>query len=244
MRGGLGGDVLELARGSCAHLGAACVADRRQRRQRPAPRGRCCGSRCTGTGCLRGPRAPRCSVGCGFSASRPTVAITMPGVQKPHCRPCSAGTRPAPDAARPSARGPSAVVTSWPAACTASTVQDLTDLPFEQHGARAARGRVAADVGRPQAEHLAQVVHEQQPRLDLVGSLLAVDGELDVRHACSDPALAAAACCMACQTRREEAGMSMCRTPRCATASTIAFCTAGVAPIVPASPMPLAPSGL
>ena len=36
----------------------------------------------------------------------------------------------------------------------------------------------------------------------------------------------------------------MCRTPRWATASTTAFCTAGVEPIVPASPMPLAPSGL
>ena len=39
-------------------------------------------------------------------------------------------------------------------------------------------------------------------------------------------------------------GMSMCRTPRWATASITAFCTAGVAPIVPASPMPFAPSGL
>ncbi len=36
----------------------------------------------------------------------------------------------------------------------------------------------------------------------------------------------------------------MCRTPRCATASITAFCTAGVAPMLPASPMPLAPSGL
>ncbi len=38
--------------------------------------------------------------------------------------------------------------------------------------------------------------------------------------------------------------MSMCRTPRCATASMTAFCTAGVDPMVAASPMPLAPSGL
>ena len=36
----------------------------------------------------------------------------------------------------------------------------------------------------------------------------------------------------------------MWRTPRCATASITAFCTAGVEPIVAASPMPLAPSGL
>ncbi len=39
-------------------------------------------------------------------------------------------------------------------------------------------------------------------------------------------------------------GMSRCRTPRCASASTTAFCTAGIAPIVPASPMPFAPNGL
>jgi hypothetical protein len=45
------------------------------------------------------------------------------------------------------------------------------------------------------------------------------------------------------QTRSGEAGMSRCRTPRWASASITAFCTAGIAPIVPASPMPLAPSG-
>ena len=38
--------------------------------------------------------------------------------------------------------------------------------------------------------------------------------------------------------------MSMWVTPRCDTASITAFCTAGVAPIEPASPMPFAPSGL
>ncbi len=59
---------------------------------------------------------------------------------------------------------------------------------------------------------------------------------------CPEPAADAAR--SASQTRRGDAGMSMCRTPRCATASTIAFCTAGVEPIVPASPIPLAPSGL
>jgi len=44
-------------------------------------------------------------------------------------------------------------------------------------------------------------------------------------------------------TRCGEVGMSMCRTPRWLTASITAFCTAGVAPIVPASPMPLARAG-
>ena len=37
--------------------------------------------------------------------------------------------------------------------------------------------------------------------------------------------------------------MSTWRTPRCDSASTTADCTAGVEPIVPLSPMPLAPSG-
>jgi hypothetical protein len=44
-------------------------------------------------------------------------------------------------------------------------------------------------------------------------------------------------------TRSGVAGMSRCRTPRCASASTTAFWTAGIEPIVPASPIPFAPSG-
>ena len=39
------------------------------------------------------------------------------------------------------------------------------------------------------------------------------------------------------------AGMSTFSTPKCETASTTAFHTAGVAPIAPDSPMPFAPSG-
>ena len=37
--------------------------------------------------------------------------------------------------------------------------------------------------------------------------------------------------------------MSMCRTPKGASASMTAFCTAGVEPMVPASPMPFTPIG-
>lgn len=48
---------------------------------------------------------------------------------------------------------------------------------------------------------------------------------------------------MAPATRSGLAGMSTCRTPRWASASTTAFWTAGIAPIVPASPTPFAPSG-
>src|SRR5207249_609469 len=49
---------------------------------------------------------------------------------------------------------------------------------------------------------------------------------------------------MAFQTRSAEAGMSRWRTPRGARASSTAFITTGSAPTVPASPAPLAPSGL
>src|SRR5581483_9526783 len=45
-------------------------------------------------------------------------------------------------------------------------------------------------------------------------------------------------------TRSGRSGMSMCRTPKGRSASTTAFTTAGVEPIVAASPMPFAPSGL
>ena len=43
---------------------------------------------------------------------------------------------------------------------------------------------------------------------------------------------------MARHTRSGVHGMSTCRTPSCESASTTAFCTAGVAPTVAASPVP------
>ena len=67
---------------------------------------------------------------CGFSASSPVAAITMPGVQKPHCRPCSAWNARCTGCSSPSRARPSAVITSCPAACAVSTVQDLTDWPL------------------------------------------------------------------------------------------------------------------
>jgi hypothetical protein len=46
------------------------------------------------------------------------------------------------------------------------------------------------------------------------------------------------------QTRSGVHGMTMSRTPNGRSASTIAFTTAGVDAIVPASPTPFTPSGL
>ena len=106
--------------------------------------------------------------------------MIMPGVQKPHWRPCWSqnacwsGWRVAPSAI------PSMVLISRPSAWTASIVQDLALCAVDVDGAGAAVARVAADVGAGQPEVVAQEVDEQEARLDvrLVG--LAVDGDRDV----------------------------------------------------------------
>src|SRR5512135_2390708 len=53
----------------------------------------------------------------------------------------------------------------------------LDGLAVEEHGARSALARVAADVGPGQAQRLPEVVDEEQPRLDLVAAAGAVDGD-------------------------------------------------------------------
>src|SRR6202049_1103647 len=78
---------------------------------------------------------------------------------------------------------------------------------------------------------------EQGPVRHFGGDLAAVDRHGDL-HWLSLASL------IAVQTRIGVVGMSMWRTPRWLTASMTALCMAGVAPIVPASPIPLAPSGL
>ena len=54
----------------------------------------------------------------------------MPGVQKPHCRPCIMRKPSCSADSVPSALAmPSMVVMSLPSACTANMVQDFTDMP-------------------------------------------------------------------------------------------------------------------
>ena len=61
-----------------------------RRAQRPAPHRRSCGSRCSGTARLPGRPAPAPCVGSGWRASTSAAAISMPGVQIPHCAaPCA-----------------------------------------------------------------------------------------------------------------------------------------------------------
>ena len=74
------------------------------RPRRPGRRGRCSGSRCTGTGCPRCPRGSRPRVGSGSPASRSTAAMIMPGVQKPHCSACCSWNACCTGCSAPSAR--------------------------------------------------------------------------------------------------------------------------------------------
>ena len=106
--------------------------------------------------------------------------MIMPGVQKPHWRPCFSqnaawsGWR-----ASPSAR-PSIVRTLEPSAWTASIVQRLHGHAVDVDGAGAALARVAADVGAGQVQVLAQGLDEQPSGLDVQLAWRAVDHERDV----------------------------------------------------------------
>ena len=69
------------------------------------------------------------SLGSGFSCRRSIAAMIMPGVQKPHCRPCISWNAFCTGCRRVGSPMPSIVVTSDPSAWTASTVHDFTDTP-------------------------------------------------------------------------------------------------------------------
>src|SRR5579872_6472375 len=70
------------------------------------------------------------SEGDGFSFKSRCARRIMPGVQKPHCRPCIWRKPSCRCESVPSALAmPSMVVMSEPLACTANMVQDFTDMP-------------------------------------------------------------------------------------------------------------------
>ena len=60
----------------------------------------------------------------------------------------------------------------------------LHRLPVHEHGAGAARGRVAADVRPGQPETVAQHVDEELTRLQVELMANAVDSKRDVSHSC------------------------------------------------------------
>ena len=92
----------------------------------------------------------------------------MPGVQKPHCRPCS--FQKASCIGMQLAVGGQAFDGEDFAAVGLDGEHGaaLDGLAVERHGASAADGRLAADVRTGEAGHFAQVMDEEQARLDFM----------------------------------------------------------------------------
>ena len=120
-------------------------------------------------------------------------------------------------------------------------VGDAADV--DEHG----RGREPQlhqrDQRHPAREELRVVAVLGDQRHGLVGRVGADVVERGGDHCTPPEPLPDRDAWIAAQTRSGVAGMSMSVTPRGASASTTAFITAGVAAIVPASPMPFTPSG-
>ena len=77
---------------------------------------------------------------------------------------------------------PSMVVTVGAVGLHGEDRARLRAAAVDEHRARAALARVAADVRAGQVELFAQEVHEQRARLDVRLAHLAVDGDRDLRH--------------------------------------------------------------
>src|SRR3954451_3513577 len=110
-------------------------------------------------------------------------------------------------------------------------------LALDEHGAGATDAVLAADVRAGEAEVVAQHVGERAPGLDHGLAADAVDGDRDevrIAHACSRSRSAS------CR-RSGVIGMRSISAPRWASASLTAVAMHAGAPIVPPSPMPLAP---
>ena len=165
--------------------GSGCRLVARGARRPTGSSGRSWRSRCTGRSGRRWPRGSRPRPGAGSRSSSARAVSIIPGVQKPHCRPCSS--------MKPCCTGSSVPFCAMP-----STVRDLVAgghggergarlhrFAVDQHHAGAAVAGVAPPVGAGQAERLAQEVHEQQPRFDVAGDLGPVDGHGDLHRSAS-----------------------------------------------------------
>ena len=69
------------------------------------------------------------SLGSGFSSSSARAVISIPGVQKPHCRAWSSWKPICTGSRRPSTSSDSTVRISWPSHIAASVVHDFSGLP-------------------------------------------------------------------------------------------------------------------
>ena len=138
---------------------------------------RCSRSRCSGTAARRLPRGSR-RVGTGWCPAGARAVIIMPGVQKPHCSPCSVMKPCWTGSSSPARSIPSTVRTACRSAIAASTVQLFTGTP-----SMVTTQTPQLEVSQPQwvpvrPQVVAEEMHQQQPGLDLAGDRVAVDGHL------------------------------------------------------------------
>ena len=118
--------------------------------------------------------------GPGSRSRRSAAAMIMPGVQKPHWRPCFSQNAFWSGCSSPSVARPSIVVTLDPSAWTARIVQDFTAWPSTWTVHAPHWRRVAADVGAGEVQVLAQDLDQQPPRLDVHLPPDAVDRQRDM----------------------------------------------------------------
>ena len=93
--------------------------------------------------------------------------MIIPGVQKPHCSPCSSQKPFCSGCSWPSGARPSIVVIVEPSACTAKIVHDFALRPSTRTVQAPHWRGVAADVRAGQAQLFAEEVDEQDARVDL-----------------------------------------------------------------------------
>jgi signal transduction histidine kinase len=119
--------------------------------------------------------------GLGWFLHRSTALMTMPGVQKPHCRPWHSLKAACIGCMVPSAFArPSMVVTSAPLCLHGQHVAGLDGAAIDQHGAGAALRGVAAHMGAGELEVFAQGLHQQRVGGDVDAAGFAVDLELNL----------------------------------------------------------------
>ena len=115
------------------------------------------------------------SDGDGFFRSSSFVAMIMPGVQKPHCRPC---LFPEPLLYRVQSVVPGKALYRGYARAVRLHRQTRTGLhrgPVHIHRARAALAGVAPDLRAGEVQRLPEIVHQEQPWLHFVPVLASVD---------------------------------------------------------------------
>src|SRR5579864_5023835 len=118
------------------------------------------------------------SVGSGLASRSALAASIMPGVQNPHCSPCSSLKPSCSGCSSLAVARPSTVPISCPSACTASMVQDFAGRPSTST-VHAPQLVVSHPMWVPVSPSPRRIRWEQQPRLHLGGLLHAVDRERD-----------------------------------------------------------------